>query len=233
MKKRVLVIGSAAVLLVLAAGAGGLYAYDSSRSDMIAKGITAGGVDVGGLSTAQARDVLQRSLGPKLGQGVVLTLGPRHWTLPAADIDARLGVDRMVREALNRSREGTFLGRAVRDLRGDEVRAAVPMRIAHSRQKLYGFIDVIAREIGVRTGFETRVVMLGHVQRGGTPTAFDRVLSTRFGVGAIEAVHDRAWGQMVVARGSEIVSAPLELTVGKTRPVDESLYRDVAEVFFA
>jgi len=147
MKKRILVIGSAAVLLVLAAGAGGLYAYDSSRSDVIAKGITAGGVDVGGLSTAQARDVLQRSLGPKLGQGVALTLGPRHWTLPAADIDARLGVDRMVREALNRSREGTFLGRAVRDLRGGEVRAAVPMRIAHSRQKLYGFIDVIAREI--------------------------------------------------------------------------------------
>jgi len=147
MKKRVLVIGSAAVLLVLAAGAGGLYAYDSSRSDVIAKGITAGGVDVGGLSTAQARDVLQRSLGPKLGQGVALTLGPRHWTLPATDIDARLGVDRMVREALNRSREGTFLGRAVRDLRGGEVRAAVPMRIAHSRQKLYGFIDVIAREI--------------------------------------------------------------------------------------
>jgi hypothetical protein len=147
MKKRVLVIGSATVLLVLAAGAGGLYAYDSSRSDMIAKGVTAGGVDVGGLSATRARDVLQRSLGPKLGQGVVLRLGARHWTLPAANIDARLGVDRMVREALQRSRGGNFLDRAVRDLRGKEVQAAVPMRIAHSRQKLYGFIDVVAREI--------------------------------------------------------------------------------------
>jgi lipoprotein-anchoring transpeptidase ErfK/SrfK len=147
MKLRVLTIGSAVVLLVLAAGAGGLYAYDSSRSDVIAKGITAGGVDVGGLSAARARDVLRRSLGPKLGQGVVLRRGTRHWTLPAADIDARLGVDRMVREALQRSREGNFLGRAVRDLRGDKVQAAVPLRIANSRRKLYGFVDVVAKEI--------------------------------------------------------------------------------------
>ena len=84
MRTRLLTIGSAVVLLALA-GAGGLYAYDSSRSDVIAKGITAGGVDVGGLNAARARDVLQRSLGPKLGQGVVLTWGGRHWTLPAAD----------------------------------------------------------------------------------------------------------------------------------------------------
>ncbi len=99
--------------------------------------------------------------------------------------------------------------------------------------RLGGVADVIAREIGARTGFETRVVMLGHVQRGGTPTAFDRVLSTRFGVAAIDLVHEHGWGQMVVARGSDIVPAPLALMVGKSRPVDMSLYRDVAEVFSA
>ncbi len=97
---------------------------------------------------------------------------------------------------------------------------------------LGGISDVIAREIAARTGFETRVVMLGHVQRGGTPTAYDRVLCTRFGVAAINLVHDRGWGQMVVARGTEIVPAPLSLTVGKTKPVDPALY-DVAQVFFA
>ena len=91
---------------------------------------------------------------------------------------------------------------------------------------------MIAREIAARTGFETRVVMLGHVQRGGTPTAYDRVLCTRFGVAAINLVHDRGWGQMVVARGTEIVPAPLSLAVGKTKPVDPALY-DVAQVFFA
>ena len=60
--------------------------------------------------------------------------------------------------------------------------------------RLGGIADVIAREIGQRTGFETRVVMLGHVQRGGTPTAFDRVLSTRFGVAAIDLVHASGLG---------------------------------------
>jgi lipoprotein-anchoring transpeptidase ErfK/SrfK len=147
MKKRVLIIGIASVLLVLAAGAGGLYAYDSSRSNVIAHGITVGGVDVGGLSAARARDVLQRSLGPKLGQGVVVKFRDRGWTVRAADVDAKLGVDRMVREALQRSRKGTFLGRAVRDLSGDKVSAALPLRVAHSRAKLYAFVDSIARQI--------------------------------------------------------------------------------------
>ncbi len=98
--------------------------------------------------------------------------------------------------------------------------------------RLGGVADIIAREIGERTGFETRVVMLGHVQRGGTPTAFDRVLSTRFGVAAIDLVHAGGWGQMVVARGPDIVPAPLDLAVGKSRPVDPKLFQD-AEVFFA
>jgi phosphofructokinase-like protein len=97
---------------------------------------------------------------------------------------------------------------------------------------LGGISDVIAREIGERTGFETRVVMLGHVQRGGTPTAYDRVLCTRFGVAAINLVHERAWGQMVVARGSEIVPAPLTLAAGQYKLVDPALF-DVAQVFFA
>jgi len=147
MKKRVFTIGFAAVLLVLAVGAGGLYAYDSSRSDVIAHGVTAGGVDVGGLSAPRARDVLQRSLGPKLARGVIVRWQSRGWTVRAADIDAKLGVDRMVREALRRSRQGTFIGRAVRDLSGDKVSAAVPLRIAHSRAKLYAFIESVAKQI--------------------------------------------------------------------------------------
>jgi ATP-dependent phosphofructokinase / diphosphate-dependent phosphofructokinase len=99
--------------------------------------------------------------------------------------------------------------------------------------RLGGIADVIAREVGERTGFETRVVMLGHVQRGGTPTAFDRVLSTRFGVAAIDLVHEQAWGQMVALRGTEIVACPLADTVGRTKPLDMSLYHGVAEVFFS
>ena len=95
-----------------------------------------------------------------------------------------------------------------------------------------GIAETIAQSIEERTGFESRVVMLGHVQRGGTPTAFDRVLATRYGVEAIDAVHAQAWGQMTALHGDAIVMVPLSETVGRTRPVDMHLYRDIASVFF-
>ena len=91
----------------------------------------------------------------------------------------------------------------------------------------------IAIAIGERTGFVTRVVQLGHVQRGGTPTAFDRVLSTRFGVAAIDAVHAGDWGKMPVLRGEKILTVDLAVAVGKTRTVDMDLYEGVAKHFFA
>ena len=75
-------------------------------------------------------------------------------------------------------------------------------------------------------------MVLGHVQRGGTPNAYDRVLSTRYGLAAIDAVHDEAWGEMVVYREQRIERAPLSVAVGRTRTVDMAMYHDVAEVFF-
>ncbi len=103
----------------------------------------------------------------------------------------------------------------------------------HGHIRLGGIGNLVADEIGRRTGFETRPVLLGHVQRGGTPTAFDRVLSTRFGVAAIEAVHDEAWGEMVALQGDRIGRTPLTEVVGKTRPVDIDLFTNVAQIFFA
>jgi 6-phosphofructokinase 1 len=98
--------------------------------------------------------------------------------------------------------------------------------------KLGGITYDIAREIEQRTGYETRVVVLGHVQRGGTPNAYDRVLSTRYGLAAIDAVHEEAWGQMVVFRTQQMLLEPLEVAVGKTRTVNRQMYEGVAEVFF-
>ena len=100
------------------------------------------------------------------------------------------------------------------------------------RPRLGGVAWAIAPEIERRTGFETRVVQIGHVQRGGTPSAYDRVLSTRYGLAAIDAVHDQAWGEMVVLRSTAITRAPLSDAVGRTRELDMSLYRDVAAIFF-
>jgi 6-phosphofructokinase 1 len=98
--------------------------------------------------------------------------------------------------------------------------------------RLGGMAETIAHAIEERTGFETRMVLLGHIQRGGTPTAFDRVLSTRYGVAAIDAVHLEAWGHMVALRNGDMLPIPLSEAVGKTRPVDMHLYHEVAEVFF-
>jgi ATP-dependent phosphofructokinase / diphosphate-dependent phosphofructokinase len=98
--------------------------------------------------------------------------------------------------------------------------------------RLGGIANAIAAEIEERTGYETRVTILGHIQRGGTPTAFDRVLSTRFGIAAIDAVHDGAFGQMVALRAGEIIRVPLAEAVGSLKTVDPALFHGVAEVFF-
>ena len=103
-------------------------------------------------------------------------------------------------------------------------------RFGHER--LGGIAALLANEIQQRTGFETRVTQIGHVQRGGTPTAYDRVLSTRYGLAAIDAVHDRAFGDMVVFREQRIERAPMSDAVGRTRTLDKAMYHEVAAVFF-
>jgi 6-phosphofructokinase 1 len=97
--------------------------------------------------------------------------------------------------------------------------------------RLGGIGQVLEREIQARTGFESRQTVLGHVQRGGTPTAFDRVLATRFGLHAIDAMHEGESGVMVALRGTDIVRVPLAEATGvlKTVPVDRY---DEVEVFF-
>src|SRR5215470_516429 len=89
--------------------------------------------------------------------------------------------------------------------------------------KLGGIANILAREIEKRTGFETRAVVLGHIQRGGSPTAFDRVLATRYGLGAIDMVHRGEWGQMAALRGNKIVSVPLADAIATNRKVDTEL----------
>jgi 6-phosphofructokinase 1 len=98
--------------------------------------------------------------------------------------------------------------------------------------RLGGIGNVLAEEIEKRTGFESRVTILGHVQRGGTPTAFDRILATRFGIAAIDAVHDRAFDNMVALQAGQIVRVPLADAVGELKTVDRDLYHGVAEMFF-
>ncbi|HEU4596137.1 MAG TPA: ATP-dependent 6-phosphofructokinase [Pyrinomonadaceae bacterium] len=112
------------------------------------------------------------------------------------------------------------------DFLDEEIRAQI---YQHGRLGGIGFH--LAREIEKTTGIETRHANLGYVQRGGSPTAFDRVLATRFGVKAFELVLEEAWGQMVALRGNKVIHIPLDEAVQKIKYLDEEIYR-VAEVFF-
>ncbi len=102
---------------------------------------------------------------------------------------------------------------------------------AFGHVRLGGIGSIIACEIERRTGIETRVTVLGHVQRGGTPTAFDRILATRYGVAAIDLVHEGKFGRMVSLRGNQIIDVPLADAVASLKTVDKGLY-DIAKVFF-
>lgn len=97
--------------------------------------------------------------------------------------------------------------------------------------KLGGIGQLVANAVEEATSYETRVTVLGHLQRGGTPTAFDRVLGTRFGIAAIDLVHANDFGKMVSLQGNEIVAIPLAEAVDQLKVVDQELY-DLATVFF-
>jgi phosphofructokinase-like protein len=97
--------------------------------------------------------------------------------------------------------------------------------------RLGGIGEILAKEIEKRTGYETRVTVFGHIQRGGSPTAFDRILGTRFGVKAVDLVKQKKFGQMVSLTGNKIISVPIAEAVKELKTVDMELY-DIARVFF-
>lgn len=111
--------------------------------------------------------------------------------------------------------------------------------IAHIEEKLDefghtrlgGIGNILAQLIEKKTGFETRVTVLGHIQRGGSPTAFDRVLGTRFGVAAVELVNRASFGNMVSLSGNKVVSVSLKSAVGALKTLDMDLY-EIARIFF-
>jgi 6-phosphofructokinase 1 len=111
---------------------------------------------------------------------------------------------------------------------GAHLGAALHPRSAHIPSGI-GFL--LGDEIEARTGFDTRVTILGHVQRGGTPVAVDRILATRLGVAATEAMLDGRFGTMMALRGEHVVEVDLEEALAAPKLVDPSLY-DVGSVFF-
>ena len=125
--------------------------------------------------------------------------------------------------------EGYELTYASGDKRAVAEEARTSDQFGHVR--LAGVGDALAREIEERTGFETRVTVLGHVQRGGSPTPRDRVLATRYGLKAADLVHEEKWGSMAALQGDSIVAVPLADAVAELKTVPPQWY-EVAKAFF-
>lgn len=125
--------------------------------------------------------------------------------------------------------EGARLIEATRQQQEQVVQSKKEDEFGHVR--LGGIGVALAKRIEELTDLETRVVVLGHIQRGGSPSVFDRVLATRFGIAAFDKVHRGEFGQLVAMRGTKIVGVPLTVTTQGTRTADEELY-EIAKVFF-
>jgi len=123
----------ALTLVLLIGGAAAVYLYDSGRDDLVAEGVTAAGVDVGGLTAGQARAKLQSEVAAPLERPVVVRRGARRFKLSAEDAGIRTDVGGMVDAAVRASREGNVLSRGFRDLTGGEEDAAVKARVSYSQ----------------------------------------------------------------------------------------------------
>jgi ATP-dependent phosphofructokinase / diphosphate-dependent phosphofructokinase len=113
-----------------------------------------------------------------------------------------------------------------------------PIQVQSERRDAFGHVRLggigatLAARIEEKTGFESRYSVLGHIQRGGSPTAFDRFLGTRFGVAAVDLVNRRGFGRMVAIRGLKIIDVPISEAVGTLKTVERDLY-ELARVFFS
>jgi lipoprotein-anchoring transpeptidase ErfK/SrfK len=137
-----------ALLVVLLGGAAGAgYAYDASRGDLIAEGVTAGGVPVGGLRANQARDVLERRLASPLTEPFRVRVGRRRFSLSSERARVRTDVEAMVQKALRASRAGDPVSRILRDVRGERLAVAVPLEVSYSRRAVRGLVTRVKSRV--------------------------------------------------------------------------------------
>jgi lipoprotein-anchoring transpeptidase ErfK/SrfK len=135
----------AVLLLVLVGGAVAAYAYDSSRDDVIAEGVTVAGVEVGGMDRGDARRALTRELKEPLEQPIAVARGGKRFTLSAEDAGVKANVSAMVDAALERSRDGSIFSRVARDLTGGEEEAQVPARVTYDKRAVAGLVKRVER----------------------------------------------------------------------------------------
>src|SRR5436305_2763042 len=146
MRQRSLVI-AAVVVGILIAGAVAAWGYDSTQKDQIAKGVSAAGIDIGGMSKSEAEKVLQQRLSAPLSQPLVVRYGHRKFTLSAARAHLSTDVAGMVQEAIDKSRGGNFLGRAIRGVTGGSVDENVPPRVNFSSSAVHALVQRVRSKV--------------------------------------------------------------------------------------
>ena len=137
----------AVLLLVMVGGAVAAFAYDSSRDDVIAEGVTIAGVDVGGMNSVEARNVVRRALQEPLERPIAVRRGHQRFTLSAQDAGVKADVGGMVDEALKASRDGSIFSRVARDLTGGAVDARVPARVTYDKQAIDALVERVRRTL--------------------------------------------------------------------------------------
>jgi lipoprotein-anchoring transpeptidase ErfK/SrfK len=146
MKQRSFILVAAFVFLLIA-GAVAAYAYDSSREDLIAKGVRVAGVDVGGLRAAEARDVLRRAVSEPLERPIVVRRKGRRFSLSAEDAEVRADLTAMVDAALEATRDGNVFTRVARDLTGGEERVRLPAQVSYSDEAVTRLVRRVKKGI--------------------------------------------------------------------------------------
>src|SRR5919202_2159987 len=157
LRRRWIWIPPVVVLAALVLGVGALYAYDATRADVIAHGVTVGGVDVGGLGRDAARAKLRRVLLPHLVRPVTATFRGRSFVLTPARARLAVDVDGMADEAVAVSRRGNFLSRAYRDVRGERLDEALSVHVAYAPAAVASFAKRIKKAVA-RSPKEAQVI---------------------------------------------------------------------------
>src|SRR5688572_10282743 len=140
-------IGLLAIVLLLVGGAAGVYAYDSSRDDRIAEGISVGGVDVGGLTASEAKEVLKHDLVEPLKRPVRVKAAGSSFTLSPRQADVKMDIGSSVDAAVARSRDGNLVSRTVRDLTGGSEDADLPADMSYSKKAVARLVDRVKSSV--------------------------------------------------------------------------------------
>jgi lipoprotein-anchoring transpeptidase ErfK/SrfK len=137
----------ALTLVVLVVGAVGVYAYDKSRDDVIAKGVKAGGIDLSGMKAGEARATLDRELAQPLRKSVLVKYAGHHYRLSASTAQVRVNTEEMVQQALDKSQQGSIITRTTRAITGGSVHVSIPVSVSYSKHAVRHFARAVAKRI--------------------------------------------------------------------------------------